>query len=313
MIALCRLFRKEKPTIVHTHTPKAGLLGMLAAKFVGVPVRMHTVAGLPLMEANGLNKTLLVLAERITYWSATMVYPNSRALYSYITNSFYKNKERLKVIGSGSSNGIDLNYFKVTESISNEAKKIRSNLLIGENDTVTVFVGRITKDKGINELVKVIGKLKNMHLLLVGAFEPHLDPLEEDTVKEIRSNPCVHHVGFQKDIRPYLSAADYLTFPSYREGFPNVPMQAGAMGLPTIATDINGCNEIIKHEENGLLISPKDEMSLKKAIERMQNDTVLYQSMKENARKTVADRFDQHKVWEAIAEEYKEQMKIHVS
>ena len=96
----------------------------------------------------------MVLAERITYWSAT-IHPNSRALYSYITNSFYKNKERLKVIGSGSSNGIDLNYFKVTESISNEAKKIRSNLLIGENDTVTVFVGRITKDKGINELVKV--------------------------------------------------------------------------------------------------------------------------------------------------------------
>lgn len=298
------LIKREKPDIVHSHTPKAGLIGMLAAYFARVPMRLHTVAGLPLMEARGIKRKILVLVERLVYRSATRVYPNSYELRHYIEKHIHNRPGKLKVLANGSSNGIDLEYFKASDTLSSEAVKIRRSLGLSSNDRVAIFIGRLVGDKGINELIRAVKKISDVHLILVGAQEPELDPLAEEVIHEIESNQRVHAVGFQNDVRPFLVAADFLVFPSYREGFPNVPLQAGAMGLASIVTDINGCNEIITRDKNGLVIPPKDEEALVIAIQRILNEKELLESLQLNARNVIEEKYDRHVVWEALHKEY---------
>jgi len=306
-----RFLRKEKPQIVHTHTPKAGIVGMLAARMAGVPHRLHTVAGLPLMEVTGMKRQVLDLVEKLTYASATQVYPNSKGLSDYIIEHKYADKYKLKVIGNGSSNGIDTSFFS-PEHVSEDQKTFLKNELKIENtDFVFVFVGRLVGDKGINELIKAFSALNKQEnqqrskLLLVGPLEQELDPLYPDTLNEIENNPDIVSVGFQKDVRPYFAISDVLVFPSYREGFPNVVMQAGAMELPSIVSDINGCNEIIVENENGVIVPVKDSESLREEMEKMISDKDYYQTLKKNARPMIEDRFEQSVIWNAILSEYK--------
>ncbi|CAD0224395.1 glycosyltransferase family 4 protein [Chryseobacterium sp. D764] len=310
-----RFLRKEKPQIVHTHTPKAGIVGMLAARMAGVPHRLHTVAGLPLMEVTGMKRQVLDLVEKLTYASATQVYPNSKGLSDYIIEHKYADKYKLKVIGNGSSNGIDTSFFS-PEHVSEDQKTFLKNELKIENtDFVFVFVGRLVGDKGINELIKAFSALNKQEnqqrskLLLVGPLEQELDPLYPDTLNEIENNPDIVSVGFQKDVRPYFAISDVLVFPSYREGFPNVVMQAGAMELPSIVSDINGCNEIIVENENGVIVPVKDSESLREEMEKMISDKDYYQTLKKNARPMIEDRFEQSVIWNAILSEYKKLIK----
>ncbi|MBA5628915.1 glycosyltransferase family 4 protein [Moheibacter sp. BDHS18] len=304
---LYRFFKKEKPQIVHSHTPKAGLLGMMAAKLAGIPIRMHTVAGMPLMEATGIKRKILNFVERLTYRSATHVYPNSKGLYEFILNENFTSKSKLKIIGQGSSNGIDTTYFSPDEVSEETKSELRNKWGIEKNDFVFVFVGRMVKDKGINELVKAFSQLKtqNSKLILVGPFEQELDPLSSETIQEINENSAIISVGFQADVRPYFAISDALVFPSYREGFPNVVMQAGAMGLPSIVSDINGCNEIIVENENGLIIPTKDERALSIAMLKLVQETDLRNRFALNARKMILDRYEQNRVWEKLLEEYR--------
>ena len=301
-----RLCIKEKPLMVHSHTPKAGIVGMLGAKLAGVPIRLHTVAGLPLMEAIGLKRKVLDIVEKLTYSCANMVYPNSKGLYDFILNNRFTNKEKLKVIASGSSNGIDTSFFDPQQISLEQQSQLKEDLNISVSDFVFVFVGRLVKDKGINELVSAFSNLKghNAKLLLVGTFEEELDPLLPETLNDIESNNNILSVGWQSDVRPYLAIANALVFPSYREGFPNVVMQAGAMGLPSIVTDINGCNEIIEEGVNGIIIPPKDVVALKSAMTEMLENKDLYQHLKSNAREMIVSRYEQKMVWEALLDEY---------
>jgi len=306
---LYKLVRKEKPTIVHTHTPKAGILGMLAAKLASVPIRLHTVAGMPLMEATGGKRKLLDAVEKLTYAFASKVYPNSKGLKNFILENNYGKKEKIKVIANGSSNGIDTSHFNPANYTQEQNQNLRKQLGIQEKDFVFIFVGRLVGDKGINELVKAFSnsklKIQNSKLLLVGPHEPELDPLEPETLQEIESNPNIITTGYQADVRPYLAISNALAFPSYREGFPNVVMQAGAMGLPSIVTDINGCNEIVKDGKNGMIIPPKNTDLLKKAMIKLIEDKELYNSLKSKARKMIKSRYEQKIVWQALLEEYK--------
>lgn len=302
-----RFFRKEKPFIVHTHTPKAGIVGMMAAWLANVPIRLHTVAGLPLMEAKGNKRRLLNWVEKITYSLATKVYPNSYGLYDYIVSEKLCKKKKLKVIGSGSSNGIDSSFFDPDHYVDDDKQKLRQSIQIDENDFVFIFIGRLVKDKGINELVSAFRKLNTDHckLLLVGTYEKELDPLLPETENEIENNRNIISVGYQDDVRPYLSISNTLVFPSYREGFPNVVMQAGAMGLPSIVTNINGCNEIIIKGENGVIIPQKDEVALLEAMKYVLDNPNLVKKMSFNARPHIVKRYEQRTVWEALLEEYK--------
>lgn len=314
---LYKFFKKENPLIVHAHTPKAGIVGMLAAKLAGIPIRLHTVAGLPLMETKGVKRTILNFVEKLTYTCATKVFPNSKGLYDFILKEKFCDVSKLKVLGNGSSNGINTEYFNPKHFSEIEKSNLRSELGINENDFVFIFVGRLVGDKGINELIQAFSKLTNdchpelvegkeAKLLLVGPFENQLDPLKPETIAEINTNPKIISVGFQKDVRPYYAISNALVFPSYREGFPNVVMQAGAMGLPSIVSNINGCNEIIKQNKNGIIIPVKNSDAIFEAMKNMIQDAELYNDLKCNSRQMITSQFEQKLVWEALLKEYKE-------
>ena len=304
--------RKEKPQIVHTHTPKAGIIGMLAARLAGVPHRLHTVAGLPLMEAIGTKRKILNFVEKLTYSSATRVYPNSKGLYDFILQNNFTQSNKLKIIANGSSNGIDTAFFSPDQVTEIERVTLREKLNIQPDNFVFVFVGRIVSDKGINELIKAFSELQaaennepaGIKLLLVGGLENDLDPLNPETLVEINQNKDIISVGFQQDVRSFFAIADALVFPSYREGFPNVVMQAGAMGLPSIVSDINGCNEIIIEGENGLIIPSKNVEKLKEKMLTLAKDKNLYTKLKGNSRRMIENRYEQSVVWNALLEEY---------
>ena len=316
LIRLYHFLRKEKPLIVHTHTPKAGIVGMLAARLAGVPIRLHTIAGLPLMETSGLKRLLLMTVERLTYRCATKVYPNAQGLFNFVVEKRLAPKEKLKLIGKGSSNGIDTEYFSKKQITESQIKTLRKSLDLNTNDFIYCFVGRLVGDKGINELVSafhaVHEKLPSSKLLLVGPFESDLDPLQPAMQKIIHTHPNIITTGFQVDIRPYLALSDVFVFPSYREGFPNVVLQAVAMEVPCIVSNINGCNEIIQEEESGAIVPPKQVQPL---IEKMKNFFHQKEHRKIYAKKAkqfVQTHFEREQFWNYLLEEYKQQEQ-HVS
>lgn len=305
---LYKLFKKEKPFIVHSHTPKAGTLSMIAANFAGVPHRLHTIAGLPLLVATGKKRWLLNTVEKITYAFASMIYPNSHGLYDIILEEKFTTKNKLKVIAHGSSNGIDVDLFNLNHfSDINENKTLKKHLNISETDFVFIYVGRLVADKGIKELLVAFNKISKIHkdtkLLLVGDFETDLDPLDAKTLEIKNTNPQIISTGWATDVRPYFAIADVLTFPSYREGFPNVVMQAGAMELPAIVTNINGCNEIIIEGENGCIIPVRDSEALHNAMLNVYKKTVVYDKTK--CRDLIVKRYQRQVIWNGLLEEYK--------
>lgn len=303
-----RYFKHTKPFIVHSHTPKAGIIAMLAAKLAGVPHRLHTVAGLPLLEATGIKRKILNRVEQLTYRFATKIYPNSFVLRDIIESQNLCPPIKLQVLANGSSNGIDTAHFSRNHFPEAKNTALRSQLGIAESDFVFVFVGRLVADKGINELLSAFDRLSalrpNIKLLLVGNFEDELDPLSSKTMQIIRANNKIKLTGYQNDVRPYFAISDALVFPSYREGFPNVVMQAGAMGLPSIVTDINGCNEIIIDGKNGVIIPVKDESAIFDAMDKILSDSTYNAYLQSNSRELIVSRYEQQLVWDAILNEY---------
>ncbi|MBL6444772.1 glycosyltransferase family 4 protein [Fulvivirga sp. 29W222] len=311
---LVAFIKKEKIQIVHSHTPKAGLIAMLAARIAGVRYRLHTVAGMPLMEASGIKRILLKFTEKVTYWCSTRVYPNSYRLMDFIKTEISNSQNKFHVIANGSSNGIDTVYFRSTKSIVQQSELIKEQLGLSKNDFVLTFIGRIVSDKGINELVEAFITLqkecsRSIKLLLVGPYENDLNPIYRTTKESINDHPDIISVGFQEDVRPYFALTDLFVFPSYREGFPNVVLQSCAMGVPCIVSDINGCNEIIRHKETGLLVPAKDVNCLKKAMEEMIDNEELRNKFAEKGRKNVVLHYDQKYVWDQIITEYRSMIK----
>lgn len=302
LLVLIKVILKEKPFIVHANTPKGSLLAMFAAWFCRVPHRIYTVTGLRFETTRGRYRQVLIMMEKITCGCATKVIPEGEGVKMTLIRENITNKPLHKVL-NGNINGIDLDYFSRSDEIMILANKLRKDLF------TFCFVGRMVKDKGTNELVNAFARLydeqKQVRLLLVGPLEQHLDPLEEEVLKLINTHPAITFTGFKKDIRPFLAASDALAFPSYREGFPNVVMQAGAMGLPSIVTDINGCNEIIVDGVNGIIIPPKDEEALYQGMKYFIDSKDKVAKMAANARPLIESRYEQKMVWEALLKEYK--------
>ena len=319
LISLWKLylfFKKEKPEMIHSITPKAGLLSMIAGKFARVPVRMHTFTGLVFPYKKGLFQKILILTDKILCAAATHIYPEGEGVKNDL-QKFKITSKPLKVIGNGNVNGINTSYFSAENFTEKDKELLKSQLGIAAEDFVFIFVGRLVGDKGINELVEAFCQLtslpsegrgasaaKTPKLLLVGPLETNLDPLLPETLKRITQHPGIISEGFQKDVRPYFAISNCLAFPSYREGFPNVVMQAGAMDLPSVVTDINGCNEIIIEGENGTIIPVKNTAALYKAMEKMLRDEKGFLKMNENARRMITSRYEQSVVWSALLEEY---------
>ena len=316
---LCKIFKRERPFIVHANTPKGSLLAMMAGKLTCVPHRIYTVTGLRYQGAQGMLRWILMTMERITCFCATKVIPEGNGVKMALEHD-HITKKPLKVVLNGNINGIDTEYFSVESvarvdetqptptDVANKRAAIRESLGLSADDFAFVFVGRIVGDKGMNELAACMRQLQGSHpkckLILVGRFETEFDPLDNGIEDFFKSASNVVYVGYQKDVRPYLLAADALVFPSYREGFPNVVMQAGAMGLPSIVTDINGCNEIVTDGINGKIIPPRDSEALLKMMENFLDDLTATNSMARNARAIIQSRYEQRQVWEALREEY---------
>ena len=306
---IIKVFRKEKPYMVHSMTPKAGLLCMLAAWWARVPVRVHTFTGLVWPTESGWKRKLLMLTDKITCACATHIIPEGEGVKSDLKNNKITNKP-IKVLGFGNVKGVDMIRFSRRPEVLVKAQTIRDNNLF-----TFVFVGRIVRDKGINELCSAFEQLQKQYssirLFLVGRAEDDLDPISENAKDIIQKNTSIHALGPQygDDLLAYYASSDCFVFPSYREGFPNTVLEAGAMGLPSIVTDINGSREIIIEGKNGTIIPSKDKEALYKAMERMVVDTEWRKTMTNNARQLIMDRFEQGYVQNCLLKYYAEILK----
>ena len=306
------LFRREKPDMVHSITPKAGLLSMIAGKLAGVPIRLHTFTGLIWPTARGLKRKILVVTDKLLCACATHLNPEGQGvahdLQAHITH------KPLTVLGHGNVRGIDFDYYTSTPDIERAAHQYRADLGIPSDAFVFLFVGRIVRDKGIVELLEAFKNLTESYsqksdtpspisLLLVGNEEEHLDPLPPSTQELINTLPNVYRLPHQKDVRPIYATAQALVFPSYREGFPNVVLEAGAFALPSIVTDINGSREIITNGDNGLVIPPQNIEALTQAMQTLLHTPHL-KSMGEAAYRNVQQHYSQPLVWQHLKDYY---------
>ena len=304
LLRLIRVFRRERPDMVHSITPKAGLLSMIAAWVCRVPVRVHTFTGLVFPTATGLKKKILMLTDRITCACATHIVPEGEGVKNDLIN-YGITRKPLRVLGYGNVRGVDMQHYSRTPEVLVAAQPImRSGVF------TFVFVGRVVRDKGINELVQAFARLNAQEpatrLILVGRFEDDLDPVLPQTRQTVEQNDSIESVGSQADVRPWLAASDALVFPSYREGFPNVVLEAGAMGLPSIVTDINGSREIIVEGENGVIVPPRDADALYAAMLRFIEAPAEVAQMAANAREMIASRFEKSFVEQCLFDYYKE-------
>ncbi len=302
---LVRVFLRERPDMVHSMTPKAGLLCMMAAWFCRVPVRVHTFTGLVFPTAKGLTQKILILTDRLTCACATHINPEGEGVKHDLTR-FHITRKPLRVLGYGNCRGIDLSRFApALPEVWAEADKIRKPGVF-----TYISIGRLVGDKGINELVTAFSRLNRelpaTRLILVGPQEKELDPLQPDTLAEIDRNPAIEAVGPQSDVRPWLAASDCAVLASYREGFPNVVIEAGAMGLPQIVTDINGANEIIIEGQNGVIVPPRSADALHAAMRRIATDSAWRTTHAANARPLISSRYEQGYVRRCLYEFYRE-------
>jgi len=305
---LYRFFKKEKPDIVHSHTPKAGLLAMLAAKYAGVKIRIHTIAGLRFMTATGITRTILTRMEKITAQAATHVWPNSMSLLNYVKLHKLVNAEKLEIIGKGSSNGVDLSRFSVSALSDQGIQGAKQILSYNPSLFYILSVGRIVRDKGIRELAKAFAKLysedNKLRLVFVGAFEEKLDPLDDDIMQLIKSHPGIIFAGWHDEVEYYMHIAGLLVHASYREGFPNVVLQAGAMECPIVCSRIDGNTDIVDEDVNGLVFTAGDENDLYNNLKRAVQDS---QGMKKKAtllRRKIEENFDRCFVQEKLRQKY---------
>lgn len=306
---LVKIFRKEKPDIVHTHTPKAGLLGMLAARMAGVKTRIHTVAGLPLMVATGCRYRLLKYIEKLTYSAATHVWPNSNSLMQFIKRNRLCKEAKLGIIGKGSSNGINLQRFDPAVLNPQVLEQVKASIHYNKDHTYLLCIGRLVKDKGIVELLHVFKQLQEEHeqlrLVLVGEYEQALDPLPEDALQEIKTNPAVLHVSWTDHVEYYMHIADYFVFPSHREGFPNVLLQAGAMGLPVICSNIAGNVDIVENNETGLIFDKGNETQLMNMLQYALSNPKHMQDMAKQLQLDIQENYRQENIWQNLLQAYK--------
>ncbi len=309
LFQLIKIFKKEKPDIVHTHTPKAGLLGMLAAKLCGVKVRIHTVAGLPLMVEKGFKYRLLKFIEKVTYRAAGQVWPNSNSLMQFIVKNKMCKPSKLSIIAKGSTNGVPLSRFCKESLDENITAAIKKDINYSSQNTYLLCIGRLVVDKGIAELVHVFTQLQKTNdelvLILVGEYETALDPLPAETLHEIEINPSIIHINWTTEVEYYMSLAHFFVFPSHREGFPNVLLQAGAMGLPVICSHITGNIDIVTNNETGLIFDSGNEQQMLELLQHALLHPQHMQTMAKKLQQEIKENYPQENIWQKMLEAYK--------
>lgn len=280
---------------------------MLAAWLTRVPKRVHTFTGLIWPTTSGISRRILMMTDWLTCACATHIIPEGQGVLDDLQKHI--TRKPMKVLGFGNIQGIDLKKFSRSDEVMVNAEKLQKKDIFS-----FLFVGRIVKNKGINELIEAFKQLNKKYpstrLILVGGYEEKLDPLNLNTINEINTNPAIEAVGpkYGNDLLNYYAVSDCFVFPSYREGFPNVVLEAGAMGLPSIVTDINGSREIIIEGKNGIIIPAKDVSALYDSMEHILVDRKQRECLASNARDMIAKRYERSFVIKCLLDFYNEIM-----
>lgn len=309
VIKIRRVIRRTRPTIVHAHTPKGGLLGMLAAATTGTRVRVYQMRGLPFVTARGIRRALLRFTEKLSCRMAHVVLCNSQSMRQVAIEARLCSPERIKVLAGGSGNGVDAcGRFDPDRQGLESRAKTREALGIPPESLVVGFVGRIVQEKGIGELERAWRSLRDdypaAHLLIVGPFETR-DPVPGRSVERLQADPRVRLTGMEWNIAPLYAAMDIVVLPTYREGFPNVPLEAAAMRLPVVATNVPGCVDAVDDGRTGTLVPPRDSDALARAMRAYLDDSNLRRVHGDAGRDRVLLDFRQEAIWEALHAEYR--------
>jgi glycosyltransferase involved in cell wall biosynthesis len=306
LIRLIALLRQIRPDILHAHTPKGGLLSMIAGWLTGVPVRIYQVHGLPMATASWPRRELLRVTERISCFLSHRVLCVSQSIWSDLVDAGLCSADRAKVLLGGSVNGLDSSVrFNPDRYV--DRSSVRAKLGIPVDALVVGFAGRIAREKGIGELVEAWKMIRDefpgAYLLVVGPPEP-LDPIGSTTDSALRTDPRAVLTGMIFDMAPIYSAMDVLALPTYREGLPTVLLEASAMALPIVASRVAGCVDIVEDGETGLLIDAKDVHGFAEALRTYLRNPDLRREHGCAARTSIVRRFNQQAIWNAILDEY---------
>lgn len=307
---LFRLFRRFQPDIVHAHTPKGGLLGVLAARLARVPIVIYTMRGLPYVTATGVKRKILMGTETLACRLADRVLAVSFSLSQQALDMGFCSPAKIRVLSCGSSNGVDakgrFNPYKINPDLP---RAIRNLYQIPSDALVIGYVGRIVRDKGMVELGEAWQRLRDafpeLYLLLVGPLEPQ-DPIPDLLLKQLEDDPRVVFTGGVEDTVSYYTAIDILVLPTYREGFPNTPLEAAAMELPVVATRVDGCVDAVVDGVTGLLVPPGDRAALPRAISQLLLNPAQREQMGKEGRQRVLQDFRPEVIWQGLYDTYLE-------
>jgi glycosyltransferase involved in cell wall biosynthesis len=306
LVSLARLWwllMARRPDLTEFSTPKAGLLGSIASLLAGVPRRVYMLRGLKLESTKGLKRRILLVTEKVAANCSQVVLCNSASMRNEALALGIAPASKLKVLGDGSSNGVNLARFSPGPS------DIRERLAIPANAPVVGFVGRLTRDKGVPELIEafdtILSRVTEAHLLLVGWFDAAEDALDETVRKQIENHPRIHCTGYAADTAPYYRAMDVMVLPTWREGFPNAVLEAAATGIPVVTTLCTGSRDSVVPEVTGLLIPPGYPEAISEAVLKLLLNRNLRLGMGTAARQWVLEHYTNERVLGLVTSYYK--------
>jgi glycosyltransferase involved in cell wall biosynthesis len=312
LVSIYRRFRSFRPDVVHSTTPKAGLLCALAAFLAHVEVRLHTFTGQQWTELSGPVRWFSMASDWLIARLNTHCYADSPSQRDFLVTAGLCRADAISVLESGSLAGVDLARFD-SESLAESARRCRETLSIPHAARVVLFIGRVTRDKGLVELADAFSRVKALdpeaYLVVVGPTEPKRDPLPPALLRALESDARIRMTGYDPEPEKYIAMADLLCLPSYREGFPNVVLEAGALGVPTIGTRINGLRDAVDNGVTGLLVPPKNAAALAEALACLLEDETKRKQMGNAARERARSLFDSRVVNARVLEEYKRLLK----
>ena len=309
LVELVRILRRERPTILHAHTPKAGLLGMVAAFLARVPVRIYHLRGLPLATAEGSTRLLLRLAEKTAALLAHRVLAVSASLRRAAAEAGVCRAKKIEVLAGGSGNGVDAHErFNPARFTAEDRLAARRRWGVPDDAVVIGFVGRLTRDKGLLELATAFRVLAHtnprLRMVIVGPEEKR-EPVPEKSLESLQRDHRVHFTGMLDDAAVAYLAMDILVLPTYREGFPNVILEAGAMELPVVATAVTGCVDAVVDGVTGRLVPARHAAALTAAIAAYIEQPELAREHGKNGRERVLKDFRQEVIWQELESFYR--------
>jgi glycosyltransferase involved in cell wall biosynthesis len=307
---VARFFRRSRPDIVQSGTPKGGLIGMVAAWIARVPVRIYQMHGLPMMTASGYRRVVLWWSERASCVLAHRVFCVSPSLRELAIAEGLCSAEKAMVIGPGSVNGVDATGVFNPENVDDsEVRSIREQFGITDDAVVIGFVGRVVRDKGLEELARAWEMIRDAQpqarLLIIGHPYPDANQVPAATMDRLRRDPHVHFAGTVRGVAPWYRAMDVLVLPTWREGFGSVLLEAAAMGIPVVATRVTGCVDAVVDGETGTLVAPRDAHALAAAMSAYLEDPNLRRRHGAAGRARALSCFRQETLWRAYLEEYR--------